>query len=100
MALSYSMIDNCKLRNLRYGINTVSSTGWVAFSTVLLKPSSPLESMCLCTSINDDFLNIFKYSLTNNCRLRELTLDGENISRFRPGGMAVAIAVDSFDVIH
>ena len=96
MALSYSMIDNCKLRNLRYGINTVSSTGWVAFSTVLLKPSSPLESLCLCTSINDDFLNIFRNSLTNNCRLRELTLDG----RFRPGGMAVAIAVDSFDVIH
>ncbi len=80
VALSNSMIDNCKLRNLHIITNNVSSTEWVAFSTVLLNPNSPLESLCLHTSINDDFLNIFRIPLINNSRLRELTLDGENLS--------------------
>jgi hypothetical protein len=75
MSLRNIIANNSRLRELRLDSNhDVTTDGWVSFLT--FPTTSKLEKLFLGynSSINDRALDIFRISLTNNCRLKDLQL--------------------------
>jgi hypothetical protein len=67
--------NNSRLRELRLsGNHNVTTDGWVNFLT--FPSNAKLEKLYLDydSNINDEALDVFRISLTNNCRLKDLHL--------------------------
>jgi hypothetical protein len=71
-----SLLNNCRLKDLHLGyFFDVTNAGWTAFSSVVRNPNSLLEKLCLTLHLDSDEVAIsFADALTNNKRLRELTI--------------------------
>jgi hypothetical protein len=73
MCLRNALANNFRLRELRLtGNHDVTTYGWVNFLT--FPRNAELEKLVLGynDNINDQALDVFKTSLTNNCKLKEL----------------------------
>jgi hypothetical protein len=73
MCLRNALANNFRLRELRLtGNHDVTTYGWVNFLT--FPRNAKLEKLVLGynDNINDQALDVFKTSLTNNCKLKEL----------------------------
>jgi hypothetical protein len=71
-----SLTNNCRLKDLHLSyLRNVTTAGWTAFSAVLRNPNSSLEKLFLTLEGGDEDIAIsFADALTNNKRLRELTI--------------------------
>jgi hypothetical protein len=74
-----SLTNNCSLKYLVLGyFDNVTTAGWTAFSAVLRNPNSSLEKLHLTPRVNEDSYEdiaiSFADALTNNKRLRELSI--------------------------
>jgi hypothetical protein len=76
MCLRNALANNSRLRELRLGRNhDVTTDGWVNFLT--FPSNAKLEKLVLGyrSDINDEALDVFRMSLTNNRTLKDLHLD-------------------------
>ena len=75
--LANALVHNDRLRVLDISSNAnVTEAGWTAFSTVLSRPNSALESLYMTTKydgINNNVVVAFAEALALNNRLKELT---------------------------
>jgi hypothetical protein len=75
VSLRNVIANNSRLRELQLGgIHDVTTDGWVTFLT--FPNNAKLEKLVLFynDNINDYALDVFRMSLTNNCRLKDLQL--------------------------
>ena len=81
-ALTIALANNSRLRKLDLSSNhDVTATGWVGFSVVLRNPNTALEILDLQDNdLNDQVITYFADALVNNNMLRDLNLNGTNVS--------------------